>query len=213
MMKKLIMIMVVILMFASLAIAVETPQQSDTLLINKIQQEHTQTRQFFANELNTKANTFTNEFTQRADFYENAYQRITNRAIMLLGLIWLGVTLMTTFMSKWLTTRTERRKYDVLKKSLKQDLKDEMLAEMTQFAEGYEPKRQPEPENNALNVLKRTPAEPPKPIMATQPMPQMSTREQKKAEKRRKQIEKEKQNLAEKMRKIEEQEHKLGMVA
>lgn len=105
-----------------------TPQpvltpQTDTsqLVIQKIELESKETRQFFATELQKNNAYFLSEFTKRADYYERAYQDILNNAVMKLGVFWCGIFLTLTCLQMMLNYWAEKRRYAVLLKALKLD--------------------------------------------------------------------------------------------
>jgi len=103
-------------------VAQGVPEDVDTMTANKVAQEHQTTRQFLSNELVKKEKEFIDEFTKRADYYEDSYEKILNGAVLKLGLLWGGVLLFFISFNKLLQTKIERQKYAVLKEAIKKDI-------------------------------------------------------------------------------------------
>jgi len=122
-MKRIMIILLVI--FSSMVFSVVAqgvPEDVDTMTANKVAQEHQTTRQFLSNELVKKEKEFIDEFTKRADYYEDSYEKILNGAVLKLGLLWGGVLLFFISFNKLLQTKIERQKYAVLKEAIKKDI-------------------------------------------------------------------------------------------
>lgn len=105
----------------------QPPSDVDTALAQKIQQEHAATRQFISTEIKKQVDSGITEFTKRADYYETAYEKITNHQTMMLGLFWGGIYLFLSSAMYFLHTKTEKRRYGALKDNLTSDVSKEVL--------------------------------------------------------------------------------------
>ena len=122
-MKKLIVI--VILLFSMVFVnGAEEPRDLQTL--NKIQQEHQNTRKFFSDELTRQQNAFFKKMDDRANYYEETAEKMVTTTVWKLALLWGGVMILFVSFSAYLKTRLERRKYDKLKANIKEELTKEM---------------------------------------------------------------------------------------
>lgn len=131
-MNKVISVIVLAMLTLPFVYSAEVPQDVDTTLALKIQQEAQTTRQVMNNNFNTFKTEFLNEYTKRGDYYEKSYQDILSRAVIYLGLLWAGVYLFVNFFGHFIRTRTERKKYQVLKESLVKDVMAEIKRDMPQ---------------------------------------------------------------------------------
>lgn len=127
--------LLIFVLSATTICAVELPNEPDTVIINKVDQEHKNTRQFVSNELTKKQMEFLNEFTTRADYYEGTYFALLRQAVWKLGLLWAGLMFFFVSFNKIITLRIEEKKYQVLKESLKIDLINEFKTENIEFPE------------------------------------------------------------------------------
>jgi len=128
-MKKLIIMLLIFVLSTAFVYSVVIPDESNTVIINKIDQEHKNTRQFTANELSKRQAEFINDFTTRADYYEETYHSLMRRAVWQLGLLWTGIMFFFISINKMISTRTEEKKYQVLKEAIKKDIYDEFKAD------------------------------------------------------------------------------------
>jgi len=186
--------------------AIDIQDEPDVVVLNKIQQEHAATRQFFVNEMNSKIKVFTDDFTERADYYEASYERLMNKAVIMLGLMWLGVSLFTGFFSRWLFSRAEKKKYEVLKQSIRRDLLNEMAVVR------QEPPKEPQPPVVDMNLHRQSLLDAIKAKPQPQPVPPpvpLTRWQQRKLDKEQKRIDNTKKFIEEKQRKIAEAEQKM----
>lgn len=129
-MNKAIMIIVALVIVAfSVVGQTNVPQDVNVQLATKVQQEHATTRQVLMNEMDKKVNTGIEEFTKRADYYEQAYRDVTNTFILKLALIFAGIYLFMMAFGHLLNTRQEKKKYDVLVEAVKKDILSQIKTE------------------------------------------------------------------------------------
>jgi len=124
-MKQIMIILVMLIFFTTFVSSLEVPDESNTIVINKIDSEHKNTRQFLTDQMNKMKNDGIKEFTTRGDYYEQAYRDITNTFLVKLGFLWLGILIFVVSINRLIQNRTEKKKYDLLKKSLKIDIVNE----------------------------------------------------------------------------------------
>jgi hypothetical protein len=105
------------------------PADVDTALAQKIQQEHATTRQFLSQEMDKKIELGITEFTKRADYYEKSYRNIQNTTLLKLGIFWAGIYLFLSSFMYFLRTKTEKKRYAVLKDNLTADVRKDVLSE------------------------------------------------------------------------------------
>lgn len=118
-----IITLMILVSFNVLSATAPTPDfDSSGVIINKIDTEAKNTRQFLSNELTKREESFTNEFTKRADYYESAYQDILNKAVLKLGLFWSGIMIFFLSLNKIMMTRAEKKRYAVMKEAIKKDI-------------------------------------------------------------------------------------------
>jgi len=115
--------------------AMDIPKEPNNAVIKKIDDEHKLTRNFIKTELTKKEKNFLDEFTDRADYYEESYQHIMNTTVWKLGFLWAGILLFVTSIQSLLYNRIEKNKYTVLKDALIKDIKAELKPEFVQFAD------------------------------------------------------------------------------
>jgi len=132
-MKRIILILVFIIVVSSFGSGLEIPDEPDSVVINKVDQEHKNTRQFITNEISRRESSFLKQLTDRGDYYESSLNDIIRTAIIKLGLIWMGVVFFVTSLNKLISNRTEKKKYAVLKESLKKDIKLELMPELVKL--------------------------------------------------------------------------------
>ena len=127
-MKK-IMIIVLLIISMNFVSAIELPEDNmdNQVVINKIDKEHKDTRQFINSEFEKSKIAFFNDFDKRAQYYEMSYQTILQKAVFKLILAWFGTVLLVNGFFHLIRIRLEKKKYNKLKKSLKIDLKKELV--------------------------------------------------------------------------------------
>ena len=125
-MKRIMILIFVMLMATMFVSAMEVPDEPNQVVINKIDAEHKTTRQFISSELKNRETEFIGEFTKRADYYEQSFIDLSNKAVLKLGLLWSGILIFFVAFNKYMNTKTEAKKYEVLKNALKKDIIDEI---------------------------------------------------------------------------------------
>jgi len=112
--------------FVSSVNALDVLEESNAPVINKVDIEHKNTRQFFANQLKHEREQIFKDFDARGDFYEEIFYNTIRTAVMKLGILWFGVTLFVVFVNNFIRNRIEKKKYGVLKNAIKNDLMMEL---------------------------------------------------------------------------------------
>jgi len=133
-MKK-IMIIFILLISISFVYSLDVPSEPDTVLINKISNEHKTTRQFFENELNEREKNFLDEFTSRADYYEESYESIMKTTLLKLIFVWAGIFILFVSINQLLRNKLEKKKYNLLKDAIKTDIITELKKELLTLPE------------------------------------------------------------------------------
>lgn len=108
-----------------------TPPEFDSnqIVLNKIDTDGKETRQYFSTELQRQNAYFIAEFTKRADYYEKSYQDLLNNAVLKLGTMWAGIFIVAVSVSSLLNFWAEKRRYKYLLKSLKLDVVRQIKSE------------------------------------------------------------------------------------
>ncbi len=123
--KVIIMVMLILVLFSFSVYAVPEVQETNTIIINKIDSEHKNTRQFLSDEMQNMKDSGISEFTKRGDYYETAYRDITNWFLIKLGMIWAGVLLFVMSLNKLFSLMIEKKKYNLYKETIKKEIIDE----------------------------------------------------------------------------------------
>ena len=122
-------IIFMLLLCVGLVSAVSVPENNldNQIVINKIDKEHKDTRQYISSELSKSDKEFFNEFDSKATYYESSYKSIIRKAVFMLIIAWGGVVLFVNGFFHLIRIRLEKKKYNKLKESLKIDLKTELI--------------------------------------------------------------------------------------
>lgn len=129
-MRRLILIVMALAILSAFVVGQTVPEDVDTTVISKIDQEHKNTRKFFSDELTRQRNEFFKQMDDRFDYYEETADSFINTAVWKLGLIWGSVTLFIFGMSNLLRVKLEQKRMKKLKESIIMDVRRE-------FAENY----------------------------------------------------------------------------
>lgn len=136
-MNKIITIILITVFFSTFVIA-QAPNPNDeqtATIIQKIDNEERNTRQFITTELDKRQNEFLTQFTDRADYYEGSVNDMINSFLIKLGMLFSGVMFFSLALLNIIRNRTEKKKYQILKDSLKKDLLVELKKEHIEFPE------------------------------------------------------------------------------
>jgi len=128
-MKKLILLPIVFLI-CNFAVMGQNAEPEDLQTLNKIAQEHQNTRKYFSDELTRQRTEFFKLVDDRANYYEDTVRNILSSAVFKLALLWGGIMLFFTSFNNFLRNRIEKRRY----KKLKDNIKDELRQEMMKYA-------------------------------------------------------------------------------
>lgn len=112
---KLILVLIIILIPFGFC---QVPEDVDTKIVQKIDQEHKNTRKFLSDELTRQRTEMFKQLDDRANYYEDTVNDILTKTLWSLGLLWASVTLFVVGITSFLKVRLERRRYDRLQKNL-----------------------------------------------------------------------------------------------
>jgi len=129
-MKKLIigLLIVILCMIPINAQTPEPPQPENVALMNKVNQEHSNTRKFFSDELTRQRNEFYKQMDDRAEYYEKTVDSLLTTMVWKLGLLWGGIVFFIVAFNNVIRNRLEKKRFKKLKESLKGEvLRDMML--------------------------------------------------------------------------------------
>ena len=145
--KRFIILGIFILFCGSVYAQVATPPQDyNTVIINKIQQEEATTRKFTSDELSRQRDVFFKDYDSRAQFYEKEFFNALNTAVIKLTAIWAAIVFMVFGLSNILRITLESKRYKRMKDSIRDELKMELLQK--QKLEPIKPVQTPMFKNN-----------------------------------------------------------------
>jgi hypothetical protein len=129
-MWKKIYIGLILIAFAMQCVTAQTapspPADINIAVMQKIDQEHKTTRQFFSTELTRQRDEFYKSFDDRAAFYEQEFFDTLNSAVWKLSLLWGAIVLSIVGLSNMLRITLERKRFRRMKQAIKDELKVEM---------------------------------------------------------------------------------------
>lgn len=133
-MKKLklsimLLIMVILCMIPSYA---QTTEPADLQTLNKIQQEHSNTRKFFSDELARQRNEFFKQTDDRADYYEKTVDNMLTTAVWKLALLWGGIMFFFLSFNHLIRNNLEKKRF----KKFKESIKGEVMRDIMNFNVG-----------------------------------------------------------------------------
>lgn len=131
-MRKIICLIIGLILFSSFIYGLEAPQEVNTAVVSQIQQEHKNTRKFFSDELTRQQKVFFDQVDDRADYYETTVDKFLTTAVWKLALLWAGIMFAVTSFNNFLRIRLEKRRYEKLKKNIKEELVKELGIEVKQ---------------------------------------------------------------------------------
>lgn len=126
-MKKFILLLILFSTFG----AAQVPQEINTQIITKIDQEAKNTRTFFSQELSRQRNEFYADFDDRANYYEMVFTDTMRSTVITLSLVWAGVVLTIVGINNYLAMRLERRRFERIIQSIREQLAAPQPAEST----------------------------------------------------------------------------------
>jgi hypothetical protein len=122
-----ILILIVLMLPIAMAQAPAPPSDIDNVVLQKMAQEHQNTRLFLSNELTRQREQFKSDFDARAAFYEKEFFDTLNTAVLKLALIWGAVIFCTVGLSNMLRITLENKRFKRMKAALKEELRAELL--------------------------------------------------------------------------------------
>lgn len=138
---KLVCILVFIMVCSVLSVSAAAPKvpgDINTALAQKIQQEHSTTRQFLVNEMKKNINYGIDEFTKRADYYERSYQDLTRTAVLKIALIIGGIFLFIESLMTLLRVKLDKKAYLAMRDTVVKDALAELRTELLQLPKELE---------------------------------------------------------------------------
>jgi hypothetical protein len=103
------------------------PSDVDAVLMQKITQEHQNTRKFVSDELTRQREEFYKQFDDRAVFYEKEFFNTINTAVLKLSLLWAAVVFFVFGLNNLMRITLEKKRWRRVKETIKDELKAEMF--------------------------------------------------------------------------------------
>jgi len=122
-MNKLIIIGILFFICSLTAVIGQTANPEDLQTLNKIAQEHQNTRKYFSDEFTRQKTQMFKDFDDRANYYEKTFDDMITNTIFKLALLWGGIMLFFTSFNNFLRNRIEKKRY----KKLKENVIEEVL--------------------------------------------------------------------------------------
>jgi len=126
-MRQIILISIISLLILSLVSGQTAPDPNQVATLNKINQEHSNTRKFFSDELTRQRQEFFKMMDDRFIYYEDTYRDIMATTTWKLTLLWAGVVLFITSFNNILRNILEKKRFKKLKESLKGEILRDMM--------------------------------------------------------------------------------------
>jgi len=143
-MRKLTIMIMLMAVLSFAVYGVDVPQEFDTTTVQKIDQEHKNTRKFFSDELTRQRTEFFKQVDDRANYYEETVHSILSTAVWKLGILWFSIMFFLIGLEGILRNRLEKKKYKKLKDSLKVELRNEIVGGVQNISETKQ--KQPQPQ-------------------------------------------------------------------
>lgn len=125
-MKK-ISLTILLILFIPLVLGQTTQEEpSDVNTLNKIRQEHANTRKFVSDELTRHEQSFFEQFDDRANYYEETFISTTRNAVWKLGLLWISIMLIHSGMVSFLRLRFDKKHHKRLQQMVREAVKSEL---------------------------------------------------------------------------------------
>jgi len=102
-------------------------QMTKTEVFSKVDEEHRNTRKYFTDELSRQRDNFYKEIDDRGLYYENEFKKMLMETYFKLGMIFAGVVIVSVAISHIFKLKTERARFNNLKKCLVDELKLELF--------------------------------------------------------------------------------------
>lgn len=95
-MRLSLIVMVCLIIVSGLVVAQSAPTNpNDVKTMNKVAQEHQNTRKFFQDELTRQRNEFFKQMDDRFTYYERTFDNFMTRTAFKLGLMWAGIVMLS----------------------------------------------------------------------------------------------------------------------
>ena len=119
---KWISVFFIMAIMASAAYAQTEPQDINTQIVQRVTQEHANTRKFVSDELSRQRTEFYDEMQERATYYEEEAQSMISNAVMVLSLMWAGIVLFVFGVANVLHIRLDKSRFKKLKEAVLKEL-------------------------------------------------------------------------------------------
>ncbi len=119
---KLIKGLLIFLIICSFIVYGQTPAPEDIATLNKIAQEHQNTRKFMSDELSRQRNEFFKEVDDRANYYEKTVESILTTTVFKLALLWGGIMFFFVSFNNFIRNRLEKKRYKRLKENIIEEI-------------------------------------------------------------------------------------------
>lgn len=126
-------IMLIISLLVLPTVLAQVPQDTDTSREQLIVQEHKNTRKFVSDEITRQRNDFFKTMESEANNYEDKANDIVSDAVWKLGLMWAGITFFVVGVLGFIGRRLDKRKWNKMLDSAKEQLKTEATQQKTQI--------------------------------------------------------------------------------
>lgn len=124
---SLIAVVLVVVLPFTLAQVPQAPSDVDNVVLQKITQEHQNTRMFLSTELTRQRTEFYTQFDERAKFYEDEFFDSLDKTTYKLSLVWGGIVFAVIGLSNMLRITLERKRFRRMKETLKDELRAEIF--------------------------------------------------------------------------------------
>lgn len=126
-MKLIIWLLLVLIIPAVIAQVV--PKDIDTTVVQKIDQEHKNTRKFFSDEMTRQRQEYFKSIDDRANYYETTANHLLTTAVLKLGLLWAGIVIFVVGITQFTRLRLEKNRFEKMLKTIRHEIANTQLAQ------------------------------------------------------------------------------------
>lgn len=113
---------------SAFCLAQAIPEDIDTTTLQKIDQEHKNTRKFFSDEMTRQRQEYFKSIDDRAIYYEKTATDLLKSAVYKLGMLWAGIVIFVVGITQMLRLRLERNKSEKMLKTIRQEIANAVYA-------------------------------------------------------------------------------------
>lgn len=114
-----------------------TPDPQNLQTLNKIAQEHQNTRKFFSDELTRQRNEFFTQMDSRFDYYERTADNFLTRTAFKLGLMWAGIVMLSIGTYSLFRVRLDKKKNKRFNETVGQLIRQEVSNAMATYKQAH----------------------------------------------------------------------------